>query len=149
MRYAEFKNIIESKWAEKFNGKCFVELYKSFGKYITINFYISPKKEVTWLNDMLHFNLMIELPENFNDEDELPEVLTLESNHNCYFIKPGNIYLCYERRKIPFRKSRGNAEKIAENIGKSINKLYEMLKEDIKAEKIHDNHINILMENIK
>ena len=41
------------------------------------------------------------------------------------------------------------AEKITENIGKSINKIYEMLKADISDGKIHKNHIDILLANIK
>ena len=36
-----------------------------------------------------------------------------------------------------------------ENIGKSINKIYEMLTEDLAAGNIHENHINILKENLK
>ena len=149
MKFAEFKNNIESRWAEKFNGKCNVKIFNCCGKCITIDFYISPVMNVTWLNDMLHFNLMIDLPNGFNEEEDLPEVMTVTASHNCYKVKPENKYLCFESKRIPFRKSNGTAEKIAENIGKSINKIYEMLTEDLAAGNIHENHINILKENLK
>jgi hypothetical protein len=149
MKFTEFKNTIESKWAEKFNGKCDIKIFKCCGKCITADFYISPVMNVTWLNDMLHFNLMIDLPDNFNDDDELPEKLTLKATNNNYKIIPASTYYCYDSRRIPFRKSTGTPEKITENIGKSINKIYEMLKADISDGKIHKNHIDILLANIK
>ena len=34
MKFAEFKNNIESRWAEKFNGKCNVKIFNCCGKCI-------------------------------------------------------------------------------------------------------------------
>lgn len=89
MKFAEFKNNIESRWAEKFNGKCNVKIFNCCGKCITIDFYISPVMNVTWLNDMLHFNLMIDLPKQ--DQRKKPETLYRrrknqnEKNLSCIF----------------------------------------------------------------
>ena len=82
------------------------------------------------------------------DNDELPEELVMEAWANSYLIKPDNTYLCYESRKIPYRKTKGSAEKLIATADKFFGKLYDMVLEDFNNGNIHDNYIELVKENL-
>lgn len=150
MKFAEFKNNIESKWAKKFNGKCDVEICRMCGRFIWIEMRLSEKIDVCKQNDIFQIRFMIDLPDNFNESENLPEKLTITSSARCYKIKPENIkYLAYESRAIPFRKTTGTPEKIIQVVGKFIDKLYEQFTADYKNGNITNNYIEIVKENLK
>lgn len=100
-------------------------------------------------NDMMSISFMIdqegrELNKDINTESVLPTNLQIKVLDNSYLIKPENQYLCYSRRKLNYRKTKGDAKKIINTLDKYFNKLHEELKKDIENNNIHDNHIDLL-----
>lgn len=64
--------------------------------------------------------------------------------HNRYFVKPTNKYLVYESKKVAFRKTQGNEDKIITTFKKYVENLHKALVEDLKQGNIHENHITLL-----
>lgn len=68
----------------------------------------------------------------------------IENIHNRYHIKPTNKYLCYESKKVAFRKTQGNEDKIIMVFRKYVEKLHNALLDDLKNGNIHDNHLELV-----
>lgn len=156
MKTNEFMEKIKKEYAEKFpESYCKVRKYVCLGYNLTIDCYLSGKMEnldapTAANNDMFKICFNIQLPKKFNyDTDELPENLTLECWSNIYLIKPENKYLYYDSRKIPYRKTTGNAEKIIKTAGKFFEKLHGLVMEDMNNEKIHENYAELVTEKVK
>ena len=150
MKFETFHAEIIKKYAEHFNGKCNVDLCRIYGRFIWIEMRLSEKINVCKQNDIFQINFMIDLPNNFNESENLPETLTITSNQRCYKIKPEKIkYLAYESRKIPFRKTTGTPEKIIQVVIKFIDKLYESFTADYMNGNITNDYIEIVKENLK
>lgn len=143
MKFAEFKESINSIYGGKFdNSTCVVRPYRCLGRYIYIDCMLAGNlNEISYGiagNDMFKISFCIDLPDNFNFEtDELPENLTMEAKANSYIIKPENKYLYCNLKKIPYRKSKGTAEKLVSVFGKFIDKLHAQLVEDLNSGNIH------------
>lgn len=155
MKFAEFAAQVSGKYAEAFPASyCRVAKYLCLGKHININMYLSGKMEGKNLpmiadNDMFKISLNITLPDNFNYEtDELPEKLVMECWSNTYLVKPEIVYLAYGSRKIPYRKTTGTAEKMVATVGKFIEKLHQMVSDDLRAGNIHENFLAMVEENL-
>ena len=112
-------------------GTIFINWYLAKDEHELINGY----KE----NDMFKFSCM--LKNNGND-------YLLENLSKCYFIKPQENWLAYSRRKLSFRKVKGNEQKIAESFEKFVIRLKEQLQADIQADMIHENYIELLKKKI-
>lgn len=145
MKFAEFTENIKQVYSEKFTqSACNIHSYRCFGRYIYIDCMLAENlNEVSYgiaANDMFKISFYIDLPDNFNFEtDELPENLTMEAKANSYVIKPENKYLYCNYRKIPYRKSKGTAEKLVSVFGKFVDKLHTQLVEDLSSGNIHKN----------
>ena len=63
----------------------------------------------------------------------------MEARANSYIIKPENEYLYCNYKKIPYRKSKGTAEKLVSVFGKFVDKLHTQLVEDLHSGNIHEN----------
>ena len=72
----------------------------------------------------------------------------MENKQNRYIVKPTNKYLVYENKKVAFRKTQGNEEKIITTFKKYVEKLYNALVEDLEQGNIHENHIELLKKKI-
>lgn len=72
----------------------------------------------------------------------------IKNEHSRYFIKPTNKYLVYENKKVAFRKTQGNEEKIITTFKKYVEKLHNALVEDLEQGNIHENHIELLKKKI-
>lgn len=72
----------------------------------------------------------------------------MENKQNRYLIKPTNKYLVYENKKVAFRKTQGNEEKIITTFKKHVENLHNALVEDLKQGNIHENHITLLKKKI-
>ena len=150
MKFETMQAEILEKWAQKFNGKCDVELCRMYGRFIWIEMRLSEKIDVCKQNDIFQISFMLPLPDNFNESENLPENLTITSNSRCYKIKPEKIkYLAYESRTIPFKKTTGTPEKIIQVIGKFIDRLYESFTADYQNGNITNNYLEIVKENLK
>lgn len=150
MKFETMQAEIMAKWSEHFNGKCDVEICRMCGRFIWIEMRLSEKIDVCKQNDIFQIRFMIDLPDNFNESENLPENLTITSSARNYKIKPEKLkYLAYESRTIPFRKTTGTPEKIIQVVGKFIDKLYEQFTADYKNGNITNNYIEIVKENLK
>lgn len=156
MKYSEFKSLIEKTYAGKFpESFCNVRICKFSGwANIGIDCYLAKSdKECAYGyydNDPMKVKFAVELPRGFNENaDELPENLTLESRAHYYHIKPvKDKWLAYESRDIPFRKSSGTPEKLAQVFGKFVGKLHDSLADDVKNNALHVNHAALAAEKI-
>lgn len=72
----------------------------------------------------------------------------MENKHNRYLVKPTNKYLVYESKKVAFRKTQGNEDKIITTFKKYVENLHKALVEDLKQGNIHENHIALLKQKI-
>ena len=145
MKFAEFAENINQVYSGKFaHSACIVRPYNCLGRYIHIDCMLAedPNEVFNRIaeNDMFKISFCIDLPDNFNFEtDELPENLTMEARANSYIIKPENEYLYCNYKKIPYRKSKGTAEKLVSVFGKFVDKLHTQIVEDLHGGNIHEN----------
>ena len=72
----------------------------------------------------------------------------MENRQNRYLVKPTNKYLVYEGKKVAFRKTQGNEDKIITTFKKYVANLHNALVEDLKQGNIHENHITLLKQKI-
>ena len=72
----------------------------------------------------------------------------MENKQNRYLTKPTNKYLVYESKKVAFRKTQGNEEKIITTFKKYVENLHNALVEDLEQGNIHENHITLLTQKI-
>ncbi len=72
----------------------------------------------------------------------------MENNQNRYLVKPTNKYLVYESKKVAFRKTQGNEDKIITTFKKYVENLHKALVEDLKQGNIHENHITLLKQKL-
>ncbi len=89
-------------------------------------------------NDMMKVCLNIRLPDEWSDTDELPENLTMEVWANTIKIKPSVNYLYCGFKKVSYRKTSGNAEKMIATFGKYVDRLYALIKEEYQAGNLLD-----------
>ena len=73
----------------------------------------------------------------------------MENKQNRYFVKPTNKYLVYEGKKVAFRKTQGNEDKIITAFKKYVGNLYNALVEDLKQGNIHENYLELVKEKLK
>ena len=72
----------------------------------------------------------------------------IENENSRYLVKPTNKYLVYESKKLAFRKTQGNEDKIITTFKKYVENLHKALVEDLKQGNIHENHITLLEKKI-
>ena len=99
MKFETMQSEIIAKWSEHFNGKCDVEICRVYGRFILIEMRLSEKIDICRENDIFQIRFMIDLPDNFNESENLPKNLTITSNARDYKIKPKAEkmkYLVYE-----------------------------------------------------
>lgn len=93
-------------------------------------------------NDM--FNIMLEV--KFYDTElnnmEISSVL------NSYRIKAQLDYLYSSHKKVAFRKNKGDYKKILDTFKKYVDRLYNSILDDIKADNIHNTDIELLKKKI-
>ena len=154
MKFAEFKEDIKSVYTGKFpRSTCKVIPFKCIGNSLYIDCYLAGDihecSHGIAGNDMFKISLCVNLPDNFNFEtDELPEILTMEAKSNCYIIKPESRYMYCDMKKVSYRKSSGNAEKLVKVFEKFVDRLYNSVIEDMNNGNIHENHIKLLKQKI-
>lgn len=150
---------IEKSYRKYFtDSKCIVQLDTKLYNSIFIKCLMANNKNEVhggyFENDMLHISFMIdaegkELDKTITIDSVLPENLQIKVLDNSYLIKPENNYLCYSSRKLSYRKTKGNADKLLKTFDKWFKKLSEELKKDIESNNIHDDHINLLNSKIQ
>lgn len=111
----------------------FIKLYLAKNEHEEINGYFD--------NDML--KIMFYLKKIDNDS------YILENIVNFYHIKPTNEYMVYSTKKVGFRKTQGNEDKILKAFKKYVEKLHDAIVDDLENNRIHENHIELVKNKIK
>jgi hypothetical protein len=154
MTFNDFRDKLVEIYHSKFpNSLCSVRLYKVLGRSIVIDcFLANNKSELSggyWENDMFKICFWIhDLPNDFEMTDTLPETMVLTNHNSHVLIKPQSKYLAYDSVKIPFRKTTGNANKIIATFKKYVDKLYDIVNQQIAEDNIHSSFINIVNDKI-
>lgn len=129
-----FKNSKIAITKNSFSGDnvLWVQLYLAQDKSEEINGYFE--------NDM--FDIIFKITKTAEDN------YIMENRQNRYLVKPTNKYLVYEGKKVAFRKTQGNEDKIITTFKKYVENLHNALVEDLKQGNIHENHITLLKQKI-
>ena len=129
-----FKNSKIKITKNSFSGDnvLWVQLYLAQNEKEEINGYFD--------NDM--FDIMFKITKTAEDN------YTMENIQNRYLVKPTNKYLVYEGKKVAFRKTQGNEDKIITTFQKYVENLHKALLEDLEQGNIHENHITLLTQKI-
>lgn len=154
MKINEFKDRIEKVYHGKFaESAAVVKGAKCLGRYITIDLYLADNSKEVFngymINDMFKITLWIDLPDKFDFEnDELPETMTMRAVKNSYAIKPESKYLYCELKRVAYRKTAGDAEKLIKTFGKFVDRLYSQVVEDLNNGNAHENYVELLKKKI-
>ena len=105
-----------------------VQLYLAQNEQEEINGYFD--------NDM--FDIIFKITKTAEDN------YIMENRQNRYLVKPTNKYLVYEGKKVAFRKTQGNEDKIITTFKKYVENLHKALLEEMENNNIHDHHIELL-----
>ena len=141
---------MESKLTEVYEG-----IFKNSKIVITKNSFSGDN--VLWVQLLLAQNEQEEINNYFcNDMFSILFKITktaennyiMENENSRYLVKPTNKYLVYESKKVAFRKTQGNEDKIITTFKKYVENLHKALVEDLKQGNIHENHITLLTQKI-
>ena len=129
-----FKNSKIAITKNSFSGDnvLWVQLYLAQNEQEEINGYFD--------NDM--FNIIFKITKTAENN------YIIENENSSYFVKPTNKYLVYESKKVAFRKTQGNEDKIITTFKKYVGNLHKALLEDLEQGNIHENHITLLTQKI-
>lgn len=156
MKASELKTKIQEAYAKHFpDSLCVVKFSTSMYRCIWVDCYIAGKPAEfphgISHNDMLNISFRIEnkqgteMPEGFGENSTLPEIMQISNKCNSYLLKPPvGSYLCYDRRKISHRKVDGGWIKMLDNLNKFFIKLKASLLNDLTADCIHKDHVELL-----
>ena len=142
--------IMENKLTEIYEG-----IFKNSKIAITKNSFSGDN--VLWIQLLLAQNEQEEINGYFcNDMFSILFKITktaennyiIENENSRYLVKPTNKYLVYESKKVAFRKTQGNEDKIITTFKKYVENLHKALVEDLKQGNIHENHITLLTQKI-
>ena len=143
MKFAEFKQQIEAAYKAAF-GKSFVacKVYRCLGTSLTIDCLMAENERECPNNiagnDMIRASFMIHMPSGWTAEDDLPENMTMTAIKSSIKTKPAeSIYYC-DYRKISYRKTTGNAEKLIAAFGKYVDRLHGAIVEEYKNNHLLD-----------
>ena len=130
-----FKNSKIAITKNSFSGDnvLWVQLYLAQNEQEEINGYFE--------NDM--FDIIFKITKTAEDN------YIMENKQNRYLVKPTNKYLVYEGKRLPFRKTRGDEDKIITTFKKYVGNLHKALLEDLEQGNIHENHLELVKEKLK
>lgn len=139
MKFAEFKERIESAYHSRFNDSfCKCRIYKCLGTSITIDCLLAKDASETVNgivgNDTFRVSFMIHMPDGWNAEDELPEMMVMDALKKSIKVKPEEGTYCYcSAKSVPYRKAKGDAEKLIKSFDKVSDKLFNLVIEEYRA----------------
>lgn len=154
MTFREFREKMIEVYHSKFpDSKCGVRLWKGLGRSIVINcFLANSASELSGgyaENDMFNICFWIhDLPDNFEVDDVLPDVMTMTNHNSGMLIAPESRYLAYDSVKIPYRKTTGNADKIIASFRKYVDRLYTIINQQIANGKIAKDFADIVSKKV-
>jgi hypothetical protein len=143
MNFIEFKEIILNEYKDYFpHSLCEVYVFCGLGKMLLINFRLAASAAECASgiigNDCFHVSFTANLPDDYNELDNLPDNIVLECNARSYRVKSKNKYLYCDYKSVQFRKVSGDPEKVLKVIKIFIYRLHYSL--------MLDYHNNNLLE---
>jgi hypothetical protein len=138
-------------------SKCFARLSTNLHPSISISCFLANDKTELynryWENDMMNIRFSIdtekgEFPKDIMNDSEIPNNLQLTIWSKSYLLKPLKSNMCYDGKQLPFRKTKGDSQKIINTLDKYFLKLHAELLQDLKNNLIHDNHKNLLISKL-
>ena len=157
MNTKNFMQEVEKTYKNHFPKSLIRVKYSSFYPSIDVTPVLAGNRdEVTngiWQNDILSVSFTIDNNgKEFNKEvfdGDLPDEITISADQKSYAIKPDSVYLAYGHRKLSFRKTQGNPEKILSALDKFFASLKKSLSEDLESGNIADkNHLMTCENNL-
>lgn len=153
MKFAEFKEEVEKAYAKRFpQSACEVKIFKCLGRMITIDCYMAgDKSELLYgyaANDMFSVGMSINLPDSFDDDDNLPENLVLKWNSSIIKAKPES-WLAYDAENVGYRKTTGDSKKIIKALDKYFQRLYDTTKKLVEEDRIHPNYAELVSRKVR
>lgn len=156
MKTNELITAIQESYKRQFpESAIFVKYEPQMWRSIGISCFISGTREEChhgyWVNDLLKVRFSIvtdagQLPKDTTPEGELPDNLELEVYAKSYLTKPTATepYNVYSSKRLKFRKTKGDAEKITKTLDKYFQMLRAELEADVKQDNITADHIELL-----
>ena len=155
MTIKEFMNDVKETYKNYFpNSLCDIRIKYILGSVIFSDFYLAGnEKEVYngyFENDMFKCSFAIHLSDSkgYSEDDEF-ETQTLESTSSCISIKSTDRWLAFDIKKIPFRKTTGDAKKILTAIDKYCAKLYSATNEAYETDNLCDKYEGLVEKKLK
>ena len=153
MKFAEFKEEVKKAYAKRFpQSACEVKIFKCLGRMITIDCYMAgDKSELLYgyaANDMFAVGMSINLPDSFDDDDDLPENLVMEWRSSFIKAKPES-WLAYDAESIKYRKVRGDGKKIVKACDKYFQRLRDTVDKLIAEDRIHPNYAELVSRKVR
>lgn len=153
MKFKEFKEEVKRAYAKRFpNSLCEVYIFKCLGRSLCITCrFAENEKEVPFGimgNDMFCASMSINLPDNFGDDDYLPENMVLEWQSSCIKAKPES-WLAYDAEKVSYRKTAGDSKKIIKALDKYFQRLYDTTKKLVEEDRIHPNYAELVSRKVR
>lgn len=153
MKFAEFKEEVKKAYAKRFpNSLCEVYIFKCLGRSLCITCRLAEnEKEVPFGimgNDMFCASMSINLPDNFGDDNDLPENMILEWQSSCIKAKPES-WLAYDAEKVSYRKTTGDSKKIIKALDKYFQRLYDTTKKLVEEDRIHPNYAELVSKKVR
>ena len=156
MNIKELREKTQESYGKYFtNSTCIVKPMKIIGEFITINIYLANNSNELFNgykeNDMIKtsFTLNHDSFKNLTDETELPvDMVLTNDNNNSFLTKPAVEWACYGNKKVNFRKTIGDGEKIIKALDKFFKRLHDSIKEELEKDNIHDNFKKLVEEKL-
>ena len=153
MKFKEFKEEVKKAYAKRFpNSLCEVFIFKCLGRSLCITCrFVENEKEVPFGimgNDMFCASMSINLPDNFGDDNDLPENMVLEWQSSCIKAKPEG-WLAYDAEKVSYRKTTGDSKKIIKALDKYFQRLYDTTKKLVEEDRIHPNYAELVSRKVR
>lgn len=142
MRFNEFKEQIESIFAEKFpDSECRCGVIDLLGKAIEIDCYLAKDegecRHSIKRNDIMKVMFISNLPSDWMENMDLPENLRVDAIERKITTKPDEEYYYCSYRKIPYRRQDG-VEKFIKSFYKFIGNLYAAIEEEYGKDNLLD-----------
>jgi hypothetical protein len=154
MKTSELIVAIENTYSKHFpNSKIFVKFSTNLYSSISVRCFLAGDKNENsggyWDNDILNVIFMIssenfkEFPKGVTLDSELG-IIGIENNGKSYNTKPDNQYMAFGRKELSFRRVQGNTEKIIKVLNTFFEKMKTSLQDDLKQDRIHKDHIDLV-----
>lgn len=153
MKFAEFKDAVKDAYKKYFpESQANVRIFNCLGKALTIDCFLAGDlSEIANSipgNDMFWVQMWIDLPKDYNKENDLPDTLVMEWQRSSVAKKPEQKYLAYGAEKVKYRKVSGDAKKIVKALDKYFSRLHDTVVNLRNNDLIHEEFADLVNQKI-